>query len=306
MRRGLLLAFGVACAVASSAPPAALALAADVKTECLAAADQGQSLRDDGKYGKAHDAFSTCARDVCPKVVARSCTQWLRELDDATPTVVLGAKDAAGNDVPRAHVTLDGEPLTDVLDGKPLPVDPGEHVLRFTLPGSAPAESRVVVRAAEKNRAVTVTFAATSVAPPPGPAQPAEAPDAPLMTPRNVTAGALTVLGVAGVAVGAYFLSQSGSESNTASGLRAAIPSYQCTLTPGSSTCTQLKSAVSSQSTDSAVGATLLVTGGVLVVGAVVAWIVWPKPVAAEQTGVRWIAPTVGASGGAIAVGGTF
>ena len=62
----------------------------------LAAADQGRSLRDDGKYRRAHDTFVTCSSDACPKVVARSCAQWLRQLDDATPTVVLGAKDEGG------------------------------------------------------------------------------------------------------------------------------------------------------------------------------------------------------------------
>jgi hypothetical protein len=302
MRRGLLLAFGVACTTFASLRAAR---AADAKAECLAAADQGQSLRDDGKYRKAREAFATCARDVCPKVVARSCSQWLRETDDAMPTVVLGAKDAAGNDVARAHVTLDGEPFTEALDGKPLPVDPGEHVLRFARPGGDPVETRVVVRAAEKNRAVTVTFAMTPVAP----ATPEPAPEStgsPLFTPRNVTAGALVVVGLAAVAGGAYFLSQSGSQSNTASGLRSGLASYQCTLTPGSSTCTQLESAVDAQHTDSALGVTLLAGGGALFVGGIVAWLVWPKASDAEHTGVRWIAPVVGSAGGTIALGGAF
>jgi hypothetical protein len=303
--RGFLLASGVACAVVS---PATGARGADTKTECLMAADQGQSLRDDGKYGKAHDAFTTCSRDVCPKVVARSCTQWLRALDDAMPTIVLGAKDAAGNDVPSAHVTLDGADLTDVLDGKPVAVDPGEHVVRFTRSGSAPGEVHVVLRAAEKNRAVTVTLAAAapSEQTSPEPSSQREPGGPSLVSPRNVTVVALGVLGIAGLAVGGYFLSQSGSESSTASGLRSGIPSDQCTLTPSSSTCQQLKSAVDSQHGDTTTGVALLVGGGVLVAGAVVAWLVWPKPEGTQQTGVRWIAPAVGASGGTLAVGGAF
>jgi hypothetical protein len=303
--RGLLLASAVACAVASSA---AGAQGADTKTECLMAADQGQSLRDDGKYGKAHDAFTTCARDVCPKVVARSCTQWLRALDDAMPTIVLGAKDAAGNDVASAHVTLDGVDLTDTLDGKPVAVDPGEHVVRFTRPGSEPREVHVVLRAAEKNRAVTVTLAAAAPVAPTGPeSSPQPEPAGPsLVTPRNATVAVLGVLGIAGLVAGGYFLSQSGSESSTASGLRNGIPSDQCTLTPSSSTCLQLERAVSSQNSDTTTGVVLMVGGGVLVAGAVVTWLVWPKPAEPQQTGVRWIAPAVGASGGTLALGGAF
>src|ERR1700722_6810474 len=138
MRRGLLLALGIACGLVPRA-----ARGADPKAECLAAADQGQSLRDDGKYRRAHDAFVTCSRDACPKVVSRSCVQWLRQLDDATPTIVLGAKDDTGADLTTANVTIDGQPLAESLDGKPLPVDPGEHVLHFERSGSDPVDVRV-------------------------------------------------------------------------------------------------------------------------------------------------------------------
>jgi hypothetical protein len=301
MRRGLLLALGIACGLVPRA-----ARGADVKSECLAAADQGQSLRDDGKYRKAREALAMCARDVCPGVVAQSCAKWLRALDDATPTLVLGAKDGAGNDIASAHVTLDGEPLADVLDGKPLPVDPGEHVLRFTRPGSEPGEVHVVVRAAEKNRAVTVTLAASALATPAAP-EPAPVPASPsVVTPRNVTVAALGVLGVAGLVGGGYFLAQSGSQSSTASGLRAGIPSYQCMLTPSSSTCQQLSSAVSTEHGDTTAGAALLIGGGVLLASAIVTWLVWPKPAESPTTGVRWIAPAVGASAAALAVGGAF
>lgn len=89
----LAAAIGLSFTAASS-----MAHAADTKADCIAAADQGQSLRDEGKYSRAREAFAKCARDVCPKVVAQSCNRWLHETDEGTPTVVLGAKDAAGQD----------------------------------------------------------------------------------------------------------------------------------------------------------------------------------------------------------------
>jgi hypothetical protein len=288
MRAGLLLA--VACGVSSSAPAA---LAADAKAECLAAADQGQLLRDDGKYTRAHDAFVTCSRDVCPKVVTQLCVQWLRQVDDSMPTVVAGAKDEAGADLTSAHVTIDGQPLTDVLDGRPQPVDPGEHTVRFTRPGFGPAEMHVVVRAGEKNRAVMVTLRAapgeSALAPPPEemPA-PKDTRHASIFTARNVTAAALAVLGAGALVGGGYFMAQSSRESNTASGLRGGIPPDYCTLSPSDSTCVQLQNAVDAQHRDTTLGVSMLVGGGVVLVGAAVLWFAWPTA-GGEKAHVRLI-----------------
>lgn len=281
MVRPAFLAACIACATLSAQGSAH----ADTKSDCVAAADQGQSLRDDGKYRRAREAFATCSRDVCPKVVVQSCSQWLHDLDGAMPTVVLGAKDDQGNDVAAAHVTVDGQPLTDTLDGKPVPIDPGMHALRFEHPGSQPAEADVVIRAGEKNREVSVTLHAVAPgtgAPPQAPAPSAPVPEStpgtPFFTARNTTALVLVVAGLGAIAGGAYFVSQSSSESNTASSLRTALgPSDACTVNPSDSRCGSLKSAVDSQHADTTAGAILLAAGGAAVVGGVVAWLVWPK-----------------------------
>ena len=284
---------------------------ADTKAECVAAADQGQSLRDDGKYRRARDAFATCARDVCPKVVVQQCSQWLHDLDAAMPTVVLGAKDDGGNDVASAHVTIDGQPLTETLDGKPVPVDPGVHAMRFEHPGSQPAEANVVIRAGEKNREISVTLHALPTAAPetsapasaPSAAAPESPPGTPFFTARNTTALVLVVAGLGAIAGGAYFVSQSSSESNTASSLRSQLGANDaCTVNPSDSRCASLKSAVDSQHSDTTVGAVLLAAGGAAVVGGVVAWLVWPKsepssPVSAPEVGVGPGRVTLGVSG---------
>jgi hypothetical protein len=296
MVRPALLAACIACATSS----AQRAACADTKTECVSAADQGQSWRDDGQYRRAREAFATCARDVCPKVVVQSCAQWLHDLDTAMPTVVLGAKDDAGNDVAAAHVTVDGQPLTDVLDGKPVAIDPGVHALRFDHPGSQPAEADVVIRAGEKNREVSVTLHALAPAgdarPPAAATSPTPAtestPGTPFFTARNTTALVLVVAGLGAIAGGAYFVSQSSSESNTASSLRSTLgASDACSVKPSDSRCASLKSAVDSQHTDTTAGAILLAGGGAAVIGGVVAWLVWPRsessePAAAPEVGV--------------------
>jgi hypothetical protein len=55
-------------------------------------------------------------------------------------------------------VALDGRVLGSRLDGRPIDVDPGEHVVRFESPGYAPIEQRVLFREGEKARSLGVTM----------------------------------------------------------------------------------------------------------------------------------------------------
>ncbi len=145
------------------------------KTEkdiCIAASDDGQQLRDDGKYDAARTAFMRCARPSCPTVVSRDCLQWLVDLEQRSPTVVIRARDDKGDDLVDVHVTLDGTPLTDRLDGQPIRVDPGAHTLRYEAAGFVPSEERVVIQAGTKNRLLDMDLARPS--PPPAPPRAAE------------------------------------------------------------------------------------------------------------------------------------
>jgi hypothetical protein len=140
---------------------------ANEKQRCISASEQGQELRDDGNYRRAREAFSACARETCPPLVRRDCAHWQAELEEAWPSVIVSAKDSGGKDLADVRVLLDGEPFASRLDGKPIHVDPGEHVLRCEAQGFPAAEQHVVVRAGEKNRVIDVQMglAAQSGAP---------------------------------------------------------------------------------------------------------------------------------------------
>jgi len=186
---------------------------ADDKQQCLAASDQGQQLRDDGKYRRAREAFSACARDACPALVRRDCMKWLADLEQSSPSVVVGAKDDKGGDLVDVTVLVDGAPLVTKLDGKPVPVDPGAHVLRFETRGYPRVEQHVMVHAGEKSRLLVVQFG--TPAPPAPPATPATAtapaaaaaPADPGHTPEGTRTSAWVFGGLALVAFGteAYF-----------------------------------------------------------------------------------------------------
>lgn len=128
------------------------------KRACAAAADEGQQLRDEGKYRLAHDAFMRCARPTCPELINRDCSEWLVDLEQRAATIIVSAKDGKGSDLSEVKVTMDGKPLVDRLDGKPLPIDPGEHVFVYEASGFQAVEQRVVINASEKNRVLVVRF----------------------------------------------------------------------------------------------------------------------------------------------------
>ncbi len=273
---------------------------ADRKQACIAAAEQGQSQRDDGNYRAARASFLACAQDACPRVIVQSCTKWLRELDESAPTIVLGAKDEHGDDLTDVKVTLDGAPFATELDGKPLEADSGEHVLRFEREGSAPVEVKLLLRAGEKARGVSVTLRSSA------PGGEAPAPE-PVMSAHHVTSTAIGVAGLAAVGVGVYFLLQSNHESNRAAGFRSSLGNDAGACAPPSvapGTCSSLDGAVHAQHDDMGAATGLFIGGGALIAGAIVAWLAWPAARAAEPATTGAILPLPG--GAAVSVSGTF
>jgi hypothetical protein len=265
----------------------------DEKARCLDAADQGQSQRDDGKYRAARESFVVCSRDVCPNIVAQSCMRWLREVDEDAPTVVAGAKDEQGVDLTEVHVFFDGEPFTSQLDGRPLAADAGEHVFRFERDTGSSAERRVVLRAGEKARIVTVVLpsAAGAVSVSARAAEPIARRDAP-MTPRFVAVAALAIGALAAAGTGAYFVVESNQEKDDAVALRGNRPAYACSGATAMPACLALGQTVSEQHQDADVATALFVGAGALAAGAALLWVSWPKSSEAAPGPTAWIEPT--------------
>ena len=138
----------------------------DDKRVCLSTYVEAQASRQEGKLRASAHALDQCGRQVCPVIIRNDCVRWLREVTDAMPTVVLSATGPDGRDRPDVSVSLDGQPLAAHLDGRPMPVDPGEHLFRFELAGAGAIERRMLVREGEKDRPVIGAFPRASPAPP--------------------------------------------------------------------------------------------------------------------------------------------
>lgn len=279
--------------------------AEDDKTQCVNAADEGQSRRDEGQYRAARACFVTCSRDVCPNIVAQSCMRWLREVDQDAPTVVLGARDEQGADLTDVRVSLDGAPFATQLDGRPLESDAGEHVFRFERDAAIAVERRLVLRAGEKARVVAVTLrSALAAAPVSEPAGGDVSRRNSRVSPRVVIAASIAVGALAAAGAGAYFIIQSDRERGDAVALRGPRPSDACTDAGATPTCQSLDAAVGSQHQDVNLATGLFGGAAALAAGAALVWLAWPDGDEAPRRTTAWIEPSEG--GAALRIGGTF
>jgi hypothetical protein len=187
---------------------------------CLSASEKGQQLRDEGKLLAAREAFVTCAQASCPALLQRDCSGWLADAEARLPSVVLTAEDPAGHETAEVRVALDGVPRLARIDGRAVPLDPGEHVLRFERPGSPAIEEHVLLHEGEQRRKVAVRFTSSSPT-----AAARLAPEAP---PSRPTPAAVFMLGGVGLAGGAAFAALASVAKTDADELRATCaPSCQ-------------------------------------------------------------------------------
>jgi hypothetical protein len=177
---------------------------ADEREACASAADQAQQLRDDGKYRRAREQLLVCARDLCPAPIKRDCLEWLSSLEAIAPTIVLGAKEGT-KDLADVKVSVDGVPVTEKLDGKPMQMDLGKHTFKFEYAGQTKEED-FIIGAGQKNRNVSVTFAVpTAVV---APTVPREQPSEGSLVP------AIVVGGIGVVALGSFAIFGLGGKSD--------------------------------------------------------------------------------------------
>src|SRR5687767_8902063 len=135
----LALAAGLVVVVASPVD------AAPDRKACIAAADDGQKYRDEGKLAAAREMFIACSSKGCPAVISKQCAQWLAEVEKDQATVAFRAKDEQGKEIVDVKVLVDGHKLIDAIDAKALPIDPGEHTIRFERADGKSVEDKVII-----------------------------------------------------------------------------------------------------------------------------------------------------------------
>jgi hypothetical protein len=293
--------WAVAVAGASLAVSSPAFAAEPTKDQCIDANESSQALRKTEKLHEAEQKLLVCVSASCPGPIRDDCAQRLTELRAATPTVVFSVKDDADQDLTQVHVTLDGAPLTDRLDGTAIPIDPGPHRFTFAASGKNKEERAFVIREGEKDRRERVVLVTTGGPAPAATAVPATPPpDATAPAPAEAPPKDGKTQRIAGVAVGGAGVV--GLVVGSILGL-AAHSKYNDALTNEcggvASNCKQAgvddgKSAHS----EAAVSTVLFVAGAALVAGGAVLYFTAPKGVT--------VSPTVGWQSAGVAVGGRW
>lgn len=277
------------------------------KEECISANESAQTLRSSGKLRDARAQLLVCIDKSCPGAVRDDCAERLNELERAIPTVVFTTKGAGDVDLTTVHITMDGAPLTERLDGSALDVDPGEHTFEFTAEGYPSVTKQLVIREGSKGRQEIIAFAPT--APPAAPAAPISigttsppeqgGADADGDT-RRIVAYALGGAGILGLGLGTYFGLRASSTYDDAS---AKCPS-------GSSSCSpEGVDGGKDAHTQAAISTVGFVAGGLLLGSAVVLYLTAPRARssgAASTVSSVSLRPVVGVSGGGLRLGGDF
>jgi hypothetical protein len=168
----------------------------DPKQACVAAYTEGQRARKRAALKEAHDKLLVCARDPCPQVLRPECVEWLKDVEQRLPSIVLEARDGEGHDLAEVKVTIDAALATEKLDGHAIDLDPGEHVVRFEARG-ATATQKILLVEGEKRRRVAATLGVASPRPPPPPPERHPEPQRRVTWPM-IGLGAAGALGLAG------------------------------------------------------------------------------------------------------------
>jgi hypothetical protein len=292
--RGSRVCAALAVIWVASATPRAFA-AGPSKAECIAANEEAQDLRRAGRLRAARAKLSQCVEASCPGPVREDCSQAIAEVDAAMPTLVFEVRDAAGNDVSGARVSLGGDESPAPITGTALSVDPGAHHFVFEADGAPTTEKDVVVHEGDKGRHIRVTMgtpaAAAPQAVPPKPAVgPEEKPAGGGSTMRTlglVTGG----VGVVGLAVGGIFGLLTKSTYDKALQDECGNRANGCTA--------QGSQDGKTAHTDAAISTGAFIGGGVFLAAGALLFFTAPKDSVV-------VAPAASASGGGLLVRGTW
>jgi hypothetical protein len=270
---------------------------------CIAASEQALSLRHAGHLREARTQMAECASPSCPDELRAECSKRMDALNDAMPSLVVGAKDGSGNDLLAAEVTIDGVKVATTLDGRPIDLDPGEHVVRVSVDGLPPAERKLVLGEGEKARHETFVLGEPPRPLPPPPA-PAPEPVAPRWGTRRTVAVTSGALGLVGLGVGGAFGALASSEwssSKSATTLQGSCAS--AASCPAHATAVSDHDTAVTYATVSTVG---IAVGAALVVTGLVVWLTAPARASSTGTGRLRVAPTAERGGGTLTVLGEF
>lgn len=184
---------------------------------CMTHHEQAQVARLSGRFLDSAHALKECASLTCPEALRIDCIEWRQELDELIPTVLIVAEGDSG-DLEEARVLVDDQVVREQLDGRPIALDPGTHLLRVLLPDGRSQKRRIVLSEGDRGRRLRFSFGENSpTISPPGP------PKTRVMRPVPPGVSILGATAFIGMGVAVGFGSDAWSKARTARDLCAPL-----------------------------------------------------------------------------------
>lgn len=130
---------------------------ANAKAACAKAYEASQEQRGSGKLLAAKESLVTCSQAACPSFIKKDCSKWLAEVEGSIPTVVFSAKFGT-EELGDVKVSEGDKVLSETLDGKALPLDPGTHTFVFESAKHGVKELKFVVKEGAKAQQIQLEY----------------------------------------------------------------------------------------------------------------------------------------------------
>ncbi|HET9959578.1 MAG TPA: hypothetical protein VFQ61_34035 [Polyangiaceae bacterium] len=135
---------------------------AQTAIECAESFEQGQVDRTRLHLSDAKRAFAMCSQLACPQPIVKDCVEALEAVQRELPLFGFRVRDAEGHELLEVRVRLNGELLTDRLDGSMYQRDPGLYRVEFEATGFKPLALTLTLHPGERTRVVDVQVESTS------------------------------------------------------------------------------------------------------------------------------------------------
>ena len=191
---------------AQEAPLQEATPAEDAAPNCAESYEKAQTDRASGEYLSALESARACSQYQCSAAIIRECIKLYDAIEGNVPSLVFAAKGVDGSALVNVRVTMDGKPLLDHLDGKPVYLNPRAYLFRFEADGLPPVETYQTARVGDKNRLIEVVLGtpAARAEPAPDESTPAGESPAPVVRKRPVPVMSYVLGGVGVVALGTF------------------------------------------------------------------------------------------------------
>jgi hypothetical protein len=137
------------------------AFAEEGTRDCSAVYGAGREAEASGDLHTASEFYQSCGVASCGNPVRHICEAMALRLALDAPSVIPLAKDAAGEPLVEAQVTMDGKLLSARLDGHAVSVEPGLHEFVFSTGSEELGRTRVVIAQGQRNRELWMSVPAS-------------------------------------------------------------------------------------------------------------------------------------------------